>query len=138
MAWWIDALLAFGAGMLLAWLLLIGILWRAGRARPDLVETVRLLPDLVRLLSRLARDRSLSCGVRARLWLLLGYLVLPIDIVPDFLPLIGYADDAIIVGLVLRSVVRSAGFEALEAHWPGSPDGLRAVLRIAGLTAERG
>jgi uncharacterized membrane protein YkvA (DUF1232 family) len=137
MAWWIDALIAVGAGVLLAWLLLIGILWRAGRARPDLLDAVRLLPDLVRLLSRLARDRSLSRGVRVRLWLLLGYLVLPIDIVPDFLPVIGYADDAIIVGLVLRSVVRRAGFEALETHWPGTPDGLRAVARIAGLTAER-
>ena len=56
-----------------------------------------------------------------RLWLLLGYLALPIDLVPDFIPVLGYADDAIVVALVLRSVVRRAGPDAIERHWPGTP-----------------
>jgi uncharacterized membrane protein YkvA (DUF1232 family) len=68
-----------------------------------------------------------------RLWLLLIYLAVPIDLIPDFIPVIGYADDAIIVALALRSVARRAGSQALHRHWPGSPAGLTAVMRAAGI-----
>jgi uncharacterized membrane protein YkvA (DUF1232 family) len=68
-----------------------------------------------------------------RLWLLFAYLAMPIDLVPDFLPVIGYADDAIIVAAALRSVVRRAGPEALREHWPGTEDGLAVLWRVAGL-----
>lgn len=105
-------------------------------ARPDrvtLTEALRLLPDLIRLVRRLAADAELPRRVRVRLWLLLAYLASPIDVVPDFLPVIGYADDAILVALVLRSVVRAAGPDRVARHWPGTGDGLAAVARLAGL-----
>lgn len=105
-------------------------------ARPRgslLAEVLRLLPDTLRLLLRLAADRSLPRGVRVRLWLLFVYLAIPIDIVPDFIPVLGYADDAIIICAVLRSVVRRAGPEAIRRHWPGSRDGLAALWRVVGL-----
>jgi uncharacterized membrane protein YkvA (DUF1232 family) len=89
-----------------------------------------VLPDVVRLLSRLARDATLPAGVRVRLWLLLGYLALPFDLVPDFIPVLGYADDAILTALTLRSVVRTAGRAAVVRHWPGSPEGLAVVERL--------
>lgn len=98
-----------------------------------LSEALRILPDLLRLVARLARDRGLSRGVRVRLWLLLAYLASPIDLIPDFVPVLGYADDAIVVAVVLRSVVRRAGSGAIERHWPGTPDGLAAVRRLAGV-----
>jgi uncharacterized membrane protein YkvA (DUF1232 family) len=72
-------------------------------------------------------------AARVRLWLLLGYLAIPIDLVPDFVPVLGYADDAIIVSLVLRSVVRRAGTPVVRGHWPGSDDGLAALGRLTGL-----
>jgi uncharacterized membrane protein YkvA (DUF1232 family) len=106
--------------------------------RPDaasLSATLRLLPDLLRLVRRLAADPQLPRRVRVRLWLLLGYLASPIDLVPDVLPVIGYADDAILVAAVLRSVVRSAGPERLARHWPGTDDGLAVIARLAGLPA---
>jgi uncharacterized membrane protein YkvA (DUF1232 family) len=130
-SWWSLAL-GVGGGLLLLWITLIAILWFN---RPDdlrLRDTLRLLPDLVRLLRRLAADSTLPSGVRIRLWLLLAYLALPIDIVPDFIPVIGYADDAVIVALVLRSVARRAGRDALQRHWPGTPDGLITIQRLAG------
>lgn len=69
---------------------------------------------------------------------LLLYLAMPIDLVPDFIPLVGYADDGIVITLALRSVVRNSGTEALERHWPGTPEGLRIVWRLAGIPAKRG
>jgi uncharacterized membrane protein YkvA (DUF1232 family) len=72
-------------------------------------------------------------AVRVRLWLLLGYLAIPIELVPDFVPVLGYADDAIIVALVLRSVVRRAGAPVINRHWPGTNDGLAAIAHLTGL-----
>jgi uncharacterized membrane protein YkvA (DUF1232 family) len=120
------------AGLLLVWAALVAALWAARPRRERLTESLRLLPDLLRLVARLARDRGLPLGVRLRVWGLLGYLAFPIDLVPDVVPVVGYADDAVLVVLVLRSVVRRAGPGAVERHWPGSPDGLAAVLRLAG------
>ena len=132
--------LGAGIGLLAVWLGLIVALLLVGRRyeRPGLREMLRLLPDLLRLLKRLAGDRGLPRGVRVRLWLLLAYLAVPIDLIPDFIPVIGYADDAIVVVLALRSVVRAAGVQALERHWPGTPSGLQAVLRVAGLAGQPG
>jgi uncharacterized membrane protein YkvA (DUF1232 family) len=96
-------------------------------------EALRLLPDVLRLIRRLAVDKTLPHGVRIRLALLLAYLAFPIDLIPDFVPVLGYADDAIIVTAVLRSVVRRAGLDAVRAHWPGTDDGFAAVVRLTGL-----
>jgi uncharacterized membrane protein YkvA (DUF1232 family) len=130
-----TTLLGAAAGLLLIWLTLIAALLHAGRRyeRPGLRDLLRLLPDLLRLLKRLAGDKNLPRGVRTRLWLLLIYLAVPIDLIPDFIPVIGYADDAIIVALALRSVARHAGPQALHQHWPGTPAGLAAVLRATGI-----
>ena len=119
------------AALLLLWLVLLLVLWRMSPGGPAVRDAMRLLPDVLRLVSRLARDRSLPRGVRIRLWLLLGYLALPIDLVPDFLPVIGYADDAVLVLVAVRSVLRAVDRVVLELHWPGTPAGLAAVERLA-------
>jgi uncharacterized membrane protein YkvA (DUF1232 family) len=134
MPWWLQTLVGVGAMLLLAWAALAGALLLAKPKGPLLGEAMRLLPDLLRLLRRLAADRALPRGVRVRLALLMVYLAMPIDIVPDFVPVIGYADDAIIVTLVLRSTVRRAGLDAVRAHWPGSDDGFAALCRLTGLS----
>lgn len=128
--------IAVALGLVAVWAALIVVLLIQSRRyeRPRLRETLRLLPDLVRLLRRLAGDDSLPRRLRVTLWLLLGYLVLPVDLIPDFIPVIGYLDDAIVVAWVLRSVARQAGTDALCYHWPGTPEGLTAVLRAAGLS----
>jgi uncharacterized membrane protein YkvA (DUF1232 family) len=72
-------------------------------------------------------------AARARLWLLLGYFAIPIDVIPDFVPVLGYADDAIIVRVVLRPVVRRAGAPVVRRHWPSTDDGLAALASLSGL-----
>jgi uncharacterized membrane protein YkvA (DUF1232 family) len=134
----VASAVAVVGGLVVVWLTLIVALWFA---RPDdlrLRDALRLLPDLVRLLRRLAVDPTVPRGVRVRLWLLLAYLASPLDVVPDFIPVVGYADDAILVALVLRSVTRRAGPETLERHWPGTPEGLAAVRILAGLRGPGG
>ncbi len=123
-------------GVILVWLGLVLALWWAARReaeRLDLRSALRLLPHLLVLLRRLAGDRDLPRGVRVRLIGLLAYLALPVDLMPDFIPVVGYADDVVVVALVLRSVVRRAGFDAVERHWPGNPAGLDVVRRLAGM-----
>jgi uncharacterized membrane protein YkvA (DUF1232 family) len=134
--WWHVAL---GALITIAalWLIFIVVLLVARPRGIELRDALRILPDVLRLLHRLARDNRVPRGVRTRLWLLLGYLAFPIDFVPDFLPVIGYADDVIITMLVLRSVVRRAGVEPLRQHWSGSEAGLAIVLQLAGVPNER-
>jgi uncharacterized membrane protein YkvA (DUF1232 family) len=132
---WVRFVGAAVAGLLVLWLLLLTVLWRA---RPDELTArgaLRLLPDVLRLGRRLAVDRSLPGSVRVRLWLLLAYLLSPIDLVPDFIPVLGYADDVVVVAWALRSVVRRAGSDALTRHWPGEPAGLAVVTRLAGIRA---
>ena len=132
-SWWIDLLLGVVAGLVLAWLVLAVALIIVGPRSGLLREALRLLPDLLRLLPRLAADQSLPRGPRVGLVLLLAYLALPFDLVPDFIPVLGYADDAIIVAAVLRWVVRRAGIDVVRRHWPGTEDGFAVLCRITGL-----
>jgi len=130
--WW-DLLISIAAALLLAWLALVIALALVRPRGSTLAEALRLLPDVLRLVRRLAADKAIPRGVRIRLALLLAYLAFPIDLIPDFIPVLGYADDAIIVTAVLRSVVRRAGIDAVRAHWPGTDDGFAAVARLTGL-----
>ena len=132
--WRVVLGLAFG--LLVVWLAVVAAFYAAGRRSGEptrLREAIRLLPDVLRLVRRLAADPSLPRGLRWRLGLLVAYLVMPLDLVPDVVPVAGYADDALLVAWALRSVVRTAGPEALDRHWPGTPEGLAVVRRLAGV-----
>ena len=126
-------LLGIGLSLLLLWAALLATLAVVRPKGSSLREAVRLLPDTLRLLQSIARNRSLEKSIRVRLWLLFAYMAFPIDLVPDFIPVLGYADDAIIVALVLRGVVRGAGPDGIQRHWRGSPEGLAALRKLAGL-----
>jgi uncharacterized membrane protein YkvA (DUF1232 family) len=131
-----HVVLALLTGLALLWLALVVSLYLVGRRQAEptrLRDALRLIPDVVRLLRRLTADPTMPRGVRIRLTLLLVYLALPIDLVPDFIPVVGYADDAVVVAIALRSVARKAGVEAIDRHWPGTPEGLQAVKQLAGL-----
>ncbi len=131
-------LIGIGIGLGATWLVLVVALLLVRPKGSVLKEAIRILPDTLRLLRRLATDRTLPRGVRVRLWLLFGYLAMPFDLIPDFIPVIGYADDAIIVAAVLRSVVRRAGIDAIRRHWPGTDDGLATLQRVARLPSAPG
>lgn len=133
---WLVVVASVLAALLVVWVALIAVLWvqqrRLGRS-VDWREIVRLVPDVVRLVKRLASDPRTPRGTRWLLFGLLGYLLLPIDLVPDFVPVLGYADDAVAVVLVLRVAIRHAGVERVTEHWPGTEAGLAGLLRLLGL-----
>ena len=130
--WW-DLLLSVGAALIITWLALVTAVIMIRPRRGSLRQAFRLLPDVLRLVRRLASDATLPRGIRVRLGLLLAYVALPVDLIPDVIPVIGYADDAIIVIAVLRNVVRRAGIDAVHAHWPGTDDGFSVLMRLTGL-----
>ncbi|HMA27295.1 MAG: YkvA family protein [Solirubrobacterales bacterium] len=126
----------WGLLIILVGLYVVGVaaLIAAGR-REDARALAGFIPDCVVLVSRLARERRISPVRRAVLWLVLVYLSLPIDLVPDFLPGIGQLDDAVLLGLALRLLVHGGGSEIVREAWPGPQASLAIVLRAAGLEA---
>lgn len=126
-------LLTILAVVLALYALAVAAIWWYARRLGEvstLREAARFGPDLLGLIRRLIANGGLSRRARMALGALALYLVLPIDVVPDVIPVVGWADDVVIVVLVLRAVVRRTGAELVRAHWPGSPGGLAVLLRL--------
>ncbi|WP_142391366.1 DUF1232 domain-containing protein [Mycobacterium sp. ENV421] len=130
--WWLIPV-SLATALVVAWLVLAITLWVSKPDQVGITDLLRLLPDTVRLLKRLAADRQLPRRIRVVLAGVLIFLASPIDLIPDFIPVLGYADDVIITALALRWVTRTAAPEALARHWPGTPDGLAALRRLCRL-----
>jgi uncharacterized membrane protein YkvA (DUF1232 family) len=126
MAQW---LLYAGLALVVVYGLFIGGLALAGRGA-DARAVASFIPDCIVLFHRLLRDPRMPRRYRALVIALLGYLALPIDVVPDFIPIAGQLDDAIVVALALRAILRAGGPEMLEEHWPGPAASLALMLRF--------
>jgi uncharacterized membrane protein YkvA (DUF1232 family) len=127
-----GTVLALVGGLLAAWLLLLVLLFVLRPRGVPLREAVRLVPDLLRLVRSLLADRSVPLLVRFWLVVLVAWLVSPIDLIPEFVPVLGPLDDIVVAVLVLRYVRKRLGDEELRRRWPGTDDGyalLRSILR---------
>ena len=122
-------LLGLGVALLVYLALIVGLLI-AGR-RVDAAALARFIPDCVVLMRRLVGDEQVPRRRKLVLFALLAYLLVPIDLVPDFLPVIGQLDDVIIAALALRYALRAGGPELLRTHWPGPDRSLQLVIRLA-------
>lgn len=120
----------------IVWLMLISVLVLLGK-RTAAREIATLLPNLLALFRGLLRDNR----VPRRAKLLLGFAALwiasPIDLIPEFIPLLGPLDDAVVAALVLRYVLKHAGSEVVSEHWHGDPATLERVLRLFALPRTR-
>jgi len=122
MEWWTWLLISLGAFLavyasFLAWLVIHG-------RHEDARALATFIPDCIVLVTRLARDPRVPFA-------LVAYLALPFDLVPDFIPVAGQVDDAIIVALVLRHFVRAGGEPMMRELWPGPEQSLALILRLA-------
>jgi uncharacterized membrane protein YkvA (DUF1232 family) len=121
--------LAVALGSVALYAVFVGALVLAGR-RGDARAVAGFVPDCLVLLKRLVSDPRVARRHKVALVLLIAYLAMPLDLVPDFIPVAGQLDDAILVALVLRRVVRG-NRELVTAHWGGPPSSLALVLRMA-------
>lgn len=136
MSWWAWFLVGIGAllavyAVLVIWLLALG-------RRGDASALVTFIPDCVVLVTRLAREPRVPRRRKLLLLALVGYLLLPFDLIPDFVPVAGQLDDAIIVALVLRHFVRAGGEPLMRELWPGPEESLALILRLVGKAGAAG
>jgi uncharacterized membrane protein YkvA (DUF1232 family) len=107
----------------------VGVLVLAGR-REGARAAAAFVPDCVVLFKRLLSEPRVPRRKKLVLAALIPYLLMPFDLVPDFIPVAGYLDDA--VAFALRYVLRGSGPDLISAHWPGPPASLNLVLRFVG------
>jgi uncharacterized membrane protein YkvA (DUF1232 family) len=112
------------------WLALIVVLVMLGR-RALARELAALVPNLTRLFGGLVRDPRVPLRAKVVLGATALYLAMPIDLVPDFIPIAGSLDDAIVAAFALRFVIRASSPEVVAEHWPGDPATLRRILWLA-------
>ena len=129
MAWWQWLLISFGVVLavyaaFVLWLIAVG-------RHKDAQALATFIPDCMVLVGRLVRDPRVPRRRKLLLVGLIGYLALPFDLVPDFIPVAGQLDDLIVVVLVLRSLIRSGGEPLLREHWPGPDQSLALIVRFA-------
>ena len=105
------------------WLLVCG-------RRADARAVAGLVPDCLVLVGRVLRDERVSRANKLLLLALAGYLAMPLDLVPDVIPVAGQLDDAILVVLVLRRLLREAGPDLVPRHWPGPATSLDTLTRL--------
>jgi uncharacterized membrane protein YkvA (DUF1232 family) len=126
-------LLYLALAAVLLYVVFVAVLVLAGR-KTDARAVAGFVPDCVVLFQRLLGDSRMPRRYRAVVVALLGYLALPFDVVPDFIPVAGQLDDAVVVAIALRAILRGGGPEMIEEHWPGPRSSLTLILRLAGQT----
>jgi uncharacterized membrane protein YkvA (DUF1232 family) len=114
------------------WIVAIAALWIFGR-KLAAAQLARAIPDTIALCRGLMRDPRVPTGSKLLLGGALVWIASPIDLVPEFIPVLGPLDDLIVVGLVLRHLVKRAGVEVVQEHWRGDPRVLRAALRVVAI-----
>jgi uncharacterized membrane protein YkvA (DUF1232 family) len=129
MSWW-DWLLVSLAVLFIVYGAFLVVLLAVGR-HADARALATFIPDCIVLVTRLARDSRVPWRRKLILFALVGYLALPFDLVPDFIPVAGQLDDALIVALVLRHFVRAGGEPLIRELWPGPARTLALILRLA-------
>ena len=103
-----------------------GISSRAG-AKRTLVSTMKELPNFLRLLGGLLSDRRVSNTDKLLVAGAIGYVLLPMDFIPDYIPFLGEIDDLFLLVIALQRLIANAGRAVIEDHWMGDPSALRAL-----------
>jgi uncharacterized membrane protein YkvA (DUF1232 family) len=112
------------------WVVAIAVLLLLGR-RLAARELATLLPNLVRMCRTLLRDPRVPRGSKVLVGFAVLWFISPIDLVPEFIPVLGPLDDAILAALVVRHLVKRAGREVVAEAWPGDPATLERMFRLA-------
>lgn len=122
----VIVLIALGVwAVVIAALVISGRKWMA-------IAAAKVLPDLVRLMKGLARDPRVPRGSKWLLGFAALWVISPIDLIPEFIPVVGPLDDVVVVALVLRHVLKKAGRAVAEEHWTGDPAIFERIMKLSG------
>jgi uncharacterized membrane protein YkvA (DUF1232 family) len=127
-----DGLIRIVVALLVVWAALVALLWAVRPRDVTLRELVSAVPDVVRLVRDLTWDRATPLRVRCVLMGLLVWLISPIDLIPEFVPVLGPLDDVVVAVLVLRWARRQLGLDELRRRWRGSEAGFELLKRLVG------
>lgn len=128
----LGLLIGIVVGLVALWAVLLVLFWVFRPKGVSAREIVRLIPDLLRLLRSLITGRSTPLDVRIVLAGLMVWIVSPIDLIPEFIPVLGPLDDVVVAFVALRYTCRRLGIEDLRARWSGTPDGFALLVRVIG------
>lgn len=128
----LTPLLALLVGLAIAWVALIVLIWLLRPRDVRLADLLRVVPDIARLCRDLLVDRAAPLGVRIAIAVLLIWLVNPIDLIPEFIPILGPLDDVVVAVIVLRYVRRRIGTDELRRRWRGSAEGFELLGGVMG------
>lgn len=114
------------------WAALLLLFWLLRPKGVAVRELIGLIPDVLRLLRSLIGDRSAALDVRLVLIGLVAWIASPIDLIPEFIPVLGPLDDVVVAVVAMRYVRRRVGVDDLRRRWSGTPDGFALLLRVIG------
>ena len=109
---------------------------RSVDVRRLLGEATSMFPQMIKLIWRLLRDPRVPVRTKIAVAAAAGYLVSPVDLIPEFIPVVGLADDLLLIALVIRHMVETAGEEVVLEHWDGSRDLLEVVRSILDVASD--
>ena len=99
-----------------------------------MADAALMLPNIVKLIGRLLLDPRVPRRAKITLGIAAAYVVSPIDLIPDVIPVIGWADDVLLVLFAIDSLIERAGPEIVDEHWDGPGDLLSLVRDAVGLS----
>src|SRR6188472_4201556 len=119
-------------GIVVLWVAVLALFWLLRPKGVPAREIVALVPDVLRLLRSLIGDNSVPADVRLVLVGLVAWILSPIDLIPEFIPVLGPLDDVLVAVVAMRYVRRRVGVAELERRWPGTSDGFALLVRVIG------
>ncbi len=131
----LTGLVAVIAALAGVWLLAIAFLWWHKPSRDAALAAARLIPEIMAMGARVAADRETPRSAKVALGVLVVWLASPIDLIPEFIPILGPLDDIVVAAIILRWVGRRVGVDGLRRHWRGSDEGFDRVRRLIGVPA---
>lgn len=128
----LPVILGIVVGSAVLWAVLLVLFWLLRPKHVSVRELLGVVPDLVRMLRSLVRDPTMPLDVRLVLVGLLVWILSPIDLIPEFIPVLGPLDDVVVAIVALRFVRRRVGVTEMRARWPGTDDGFALLGRVVG------
>jgi uncharacterized membrane protein YkvA (DUF1232 family) len=128
-----SILIGLASALAAAWILMTVVLLLVKPEGQSARSVAGFFPNVVRLLRGLYQDPGVPRPVRIRVWIAIVYNIQPINLIPDFVPVIGFADNVVVTAWALRSAVRRAGADAVARNWNGGSDQLALLFRVARL-----